>query len=311
MTDTTGTTSTASSRTRKSSAADGDGGRLLADAMSLNAIFSGASGLTLLAGAWALDGLFGVDAVQLAVLGGALLAFAADLLWLLAAPRKLRVGARLVVAADVAWVVAAIVLVAAVPDALSAAGDAALVVVTVVVAALAAGQWLGLRRIGSEPVTGAAPIGMAAERIVAADADRVWEAVADAGAYARFADGIVETEIVEGSGEGMVRVCTDDRGDQWRETCTLWNEGRRYRMSVDVDTYPWHYRALLHALAMTWELEPVEGGTRVRLRFDGAVKLGRIGRLAVRAMGRGDRIERIIDAYEREIATGRRDSLRP
>lgn len=281
--------------------ADADGGRLLADAISLNAIFSGLSGLALLAGAWALDGVSGVDAIQLAVLGAVLLAFAAALLRLLATPRNLRAGARGVIAADLAWVACAAVLVAARPDVLSTAGVTALAAVTVVVAALAVAQWLGLRRTGPHPVAGTTPIAITVERVITADPDRVWNAVADAGDYARFADGIAETEIVEGAGQGMVRICTDERGDQWRETCTLWEQGRRYRMTPDVSTYPWHYRALLSALAMTWELDPVAGGTHVRLRFDGAAKLGVIGRLAVRAMTRGGRIDKILDAYEREV----------
>jgi hypothetical protein len=43
---------------------------------------------------------------------------------------------------------------------------------------------------------------------------------------------------------------------------------------VDVSSYPAHYRMLLHEFAQTWTLEPVPGGTRIRLAFDGAVKLG-------------------------------------
>jgi hypothetical protein len=129
----------------------------------------------------------------------------------------------------------------------------------------------------------------------------VWDAIADAGGYAEFADGIAATEIVSGEHEGMVRVCTDERGGQWGETCTLWEQGRRYRMTVDVASYPPVYRALLHEFAQTWELQPVPGGTRVTLQFDAAVKLGVIGRLALKAMGRGQRLERILDAYQQHL----------
>jgi hypothetical protein len=47
------------------------------------------------------------------------------------------------------------------------------------------------------------------------------------------------------------RVCTNDRGGQWAERCTLWDEGTRYRMTVDVGSYPIYYRMLLHELTQT------------------------------------------------------------
>ena len=37
------------------------------------------------------------------------------------------------------------------------------------------------------------------------------------------------------------------------------------------------------------------------LRFDAAVKIGVLGRLAVAAMGRGDRVSSILDAYARHL----------
>lgn len=103
----------------------------------------------------------------------------------------------------------------------------------------------------------------------------------------------------------MRRACRDDRGNQWAETCTEWEDQRRYRMTVDVATYPWHYRALLHQFYQTWEVEAVGGDTRVTLRFAGAVKLGLLGRFVVAALSRRIPAERILDAYERDLlATG-------
>ena len=109
-------------------------------------------------------------------------------------------------------------------------------------------QATGLRRIRGAPAPGMTALAFRADRLLAASPAAVWDAVADASGYARFAAGIAATEIVSGAGEGMVRVCTDDRGDQLSETCTLWEPGRRYRMRVDVATYPPHYRALLDEL---------------------------------------------------------------
>lgn len=288
--------------TRASTASStGDGGRLLASAVSINAVFSVASGVVLIAGAPMLSGPIGADGWLLATVGVGLVGFGALLVWLLAAPRRLAVGARFVLVADVAWVLGAVVLLAGFPGLLAPAGRVGLGAVSAVVTAIAACQAVGLRRRGHGPMTASSPVHLRVERTVAAPVERVWEAISDAGDYGRFAPGIAHTAIVEGEREGMVRVCHDDHGSEWAETCTLWEEGHRYRMSVDVSSYPAHYRLLLHEFAQSWTLEPVPGGTRTQLAFDGAVKLGVLGRGAVRMLGRRGRLEAILDNYEREL----------
>jgi uncharacterized protein YndB with AHSA1/START domain len=296
----------------------GDGGRLLASAVSYNALFSAISGVTLSAGAPLLSGQIGLSTWILVTLGTGLVGFAALLLLLLADADRLARGAPFVVAADVAWVVAAAVLLVAVPNLLAPAGQVSLVAVSVVVAVLAAAQTLGLRRRGTRPMTAASPVHLQVERIVAAPPDQVWAAISDAGDYGRFAPGIAHTAIVSGEQEGMVRVCRDDQGGEWAETCTLWEDGHRYRMTVDVSSYPTYYRWLLEEFAQTWTVEPASTGTRLRLAFDGAVKLGVFGRAAVRMLGRQRRLDAILENYERELtgaagtgergATGVRDS---
>lgn len=291
-----------------------DGGRLLATSVSYNAIFSAICGVTLIVGAPLLSGAFGVAGWILASVGLGLVGFAALLLWLLAAPRRLTSGARAVVFADVAWVLGASVLIVGFPTLLPPAGRVALGAVSVVVAVIAVGQAVGLSRRGAAAITGTSPVRLQAERVVAAPLDRVWAAISDAGDYGRFAPGIAHTAIVSGAQHGMVRVCRDDRGGEWTETCTLWQAGHRYRMEVDVSSYPAYYRLLLHEFAQTWTVEPAPGGTRVRLAFDGAVKLGVLGRAAVRLLGRQRRLETILDGYERELTAAtdpaRRTDLR-
>lgn len=250
----------------------GDGGRLLAEVMSLNAIFSALSGLALATGAPPLAGWLGIPVWLVSSLGLGLLGFAAVLVWLLATPHRLRTGTWFVVAADLAWIVGAVVLIGLVPRALPPSGDVALTGATLVVAALAAGQLGGVARTGAGSVSGTFPLDVAAERLVPADVDRVWNAVAAAG---------------------------------WAETCTEWEDRRGYRMTVDVATCPWHYRALLHEFSQAWEVEAAGGHTRVTLRLAGEVKLGLLGRLVVAALSRRRPAERILAAYERDLlATG-------
>lgn len=279
----------------------GDGGRLLAAVMSLNAVFSGLCGLGLTVASPWLARWLGVASGLVAAVGVALIGFAAVLVWLLATPSRLRAGARLVAAADLMWILGAGIVIGVLPGALPASGDVVLAGVTVVVGGLAAGQLVGMAKIGPDTASGTFPLDLDADRVVAADAPRVWEAIADAGGYADYVDGLAASAIVSGEGEGMVRVCRDERGNQWRETCTAWDPGRGYRMTVDVTTYPWHYRMLLDELAQTWQVEPGGEGTRVTLRFTGAVKLGVIGRLAVRVLRARVPVERILDRYERAV----------
>lgn len=286
---------------RGASDADGDDGSSLANAVSVNAVFSAASGLGLLAGAPLLAGWFEVDGWLLAGIGGGLILFAGLLVWLLADPPRLAVGVWWVLGADVAWIGGAVALLVVAPNVLSTSGRSALTAVTLVVAVIVVGQLVGLRRRGSGPMDATSPITLQVERTITAPPDRVWGAVSDAGDYARFAPGIATTRIVAGQGEGMVRLCRDDQGGEWAETCTLWDEGHRYRMDVDVDSYPAYYRMLLAEFAQTWTLAPAAAGTHVRLAFDGRVKLGIIGRAAARLLGNPRRLEAILHGYEREL----------
>lgn len=278
-----------------------DPGRQLAAAMSLNALFSAGCGLVLLGFAPALRGLVGVPAWLAAGLGVGLLAFAGVLLWILAGPARLVAGGRAAVIADLGWVGGAALVLVGFPSLLTTSGNVALVVVTLVVAALAAGQAHGLRRIRGRHATGTRPLTVRADRVLAAPPERVWAAVADVADYARFTQTIAATEVVSGEGEGLVRACADQRGRRWSETCTLWEQGHRYRMTVDVGTYPVYYRVLLHELAQSWLLEPAAEGTRLTLSFDARLKLGVIGALVGKILAGQLDIDAIVDAYEREL----------
>lgn len=122
---------------------------LLSKAMTKNAIFSGLAGLVLIVGASGLDGWLGVDAWLLAAIGLGLVVYAADLMWWSRSSRWLVTGGRMAVVADIGWVVAATALIAF-TAVLTSQGEAALALVSVVIAALAAAQWLGLRKLAAD-----------------------------------------------------------------------------------------------------------------------------------------------------------------
>jgi len=271
----------------------------LADVISFNALFSLVSGVVLSTGVVA--SRLGIPPLVALGVGAGLVGFAVVLLVGLARVGHLRTVAMLAVAADLGWITAACLLLLTAPEALSPTGRVTLAAVTVVVALLAPLQGWGLRRIGRRGVTGTTALHAAATTLVAAPASDVWAAVADAGGFARFADGIAATDVIGPVGPGMVRSCTDNRGASWTERCTAWDEGHRYRMTVDVSTYPWQYRALFHALSQTWTVEPRGQGTRLGLDFDGQIKLGLVGRLAATTLRPRQRIEDILAHYEEQL----------
>ncbi len=278
-----------------STATDGDGGVLLADALSINALTSGFTGAVLALGSPWLDGPLGGHTAVLAAVGLGLVLFAVGIVVVLARPAVLGRAARAVIAADVAWVAGAAVVVPA--DVLSPLGDLLLVAISAVVAGFAAAQAVGLRRAGSTRRLGVRPVEISGSREVDAPPQAAWAMVADAAGYAAFAPGIAATTADGAVGEGMRRTCTDDAGNAWSETCTLVEPGRSYRMEVDTDTYPLRHRLVLDRFGMTWQVEPIAAGSRLELTFSGGTMLGVLGRLAMAALTADAPHERILDAY--------------
>ncbi|MCH8986425.1 MAG: SRPBCC family protein [Acidobacteria bacterium] len=138
-------------------------------------------------------------------------------------------------------------------------------------------------------------------RVFNAPIDIVWEVVSDAGGYHRVVDTLRHTEITSGDGLGMVRHCIDTKGREWNEACTLWEPGKRMRMTVDVASYPSAFRAIFERVVGTWSVEELADGVHLSMRFDGATKLGPIGKAAVVAMGRKSVLGSIMDGYETQI----------
>lgn len=61
----------------------------------------------------------------------------------------------------------------------------------------------------------------------------------------------------------MVRECTGINGASWRETCTLWEDGRRYAINIDTGTYPYP----VQAMSAIFGVEPAPDGSRVTMQF--------------------------------------------
>lgn len=146
-------------------------------------------------------------------------------------------------------------------------------------------------------------IAFEARRVVDAPPDVVWKVVSDLVGFADVAPSLTRIEIVAGEGQGTRRRCHDTRGRSWEEVCTVWDEGRTYTMRVDTATYPFPLRHLLRGLQGTWTVDPVDGGTRITMRFEAEPGLGIVGRFLVAGMAPRFRreSEQILDAWEERI----------
>lgn len=80
-------------------------------------------------------------------------------------------------------------------------------------------------------------------RKVKAPKDVVWKIINDHPAYADVADNISKVEVIEGDSLGMQRRCYGPDGENWTETCDLYEEGRIYGFNVhtEAEGYPYPF----------------------------------------------------------------------
>lgn len=117
---------------------------MLTNSLRANALFSAASGITLVGASERLADVFGVPGWSVLAVGAALIPFAGVVWWVSTSPRPRYV--QLIIAADTAWVLAAIVLIAGFPQTMTTIGLWALALATLIVADLAIVQGIGLHR---------------------------------------------------------------------------------------------------------------------------------------------------------------------
>ena len=109
-----------------------------------------------------------------------------------------------------------------------------------------------------------------------------WRVMTDHRGYADVADNLSRVAVLEGHGLGMRRRCFDTKERRWTERCVVWEEGRRFSFLVDTAAADYPYP--LQRLQGTWALEPIAGGTRVRMDFAATAKGGRFGHVLLLAM---------------------------
>ncbi|WGH78576.1 SRPBCC family protein [Jannaschia ovalis] len=219
--------------------------------LGLNAAFSLAMGAGLLiAPNVSADLLFRESAswqpAALRLLGAGLILFGAALI-LMARDRFLTAGQVLVITMmDIGWILGSALLLLVGGGLFSGFGQAVILAVAGVVAVFAIGQFVGARRI--EPPLSQASVTIAGGKIrasvsraVDAPQDVVWRVMTDHPGYADVADNISKVEVVRGEGLGMQRRCYSPKGENWLETCDLYEDGRAFgfRIHTEADDYPY------------------------------------------------------------------------
>ena len=231
-------------------------------ALRANTVFSIASGVILLVGGWSLAHSWGVRQPAVPpLLGAAVTCFGLLAAWVAVLPAApLRRWTVLVASADVSWVTASVALLIWYP--LTVAGAVVVAWLAAVVAALAAWQLVGRAAARGDDALADVDV-MQASRVLAAPPADVWPLLADHDLYGRLAPNLSTVETVNGAGQPLRRRYTDTAGQHWQETCTVWDEGRRFAIDVDTSDYPYPLR-LMRGL---WQVDPYAGGSRVIIRF--------------------------------------------
>lgn len=144
---------------------------------------------------------------------------------------------------------------------------------------------------------------MEASRMIDAPVALVWGIVSDLDSYQQHTGTLTETTVISGDSQGAVRRCVDASGNHWLETCTTWDEERRYVMDVDVSTYPARYRMLFRSFKGTWSVEPVDDRTRVTIRFEADLRrIPGVARVAKKLSERiRSEIDAILESYAAEV----------
>ena len=136
----------------------------------------------------------------------------------------------------------------------------------------------------------------------------VWPVIADVEHYADFAPNLSSAHVVEGSGLGMTRSCSNLDGQPWKEECVLWEEGHRYAFRVDTSDYPYPLRKMQG----TWTVEEAGESSVVSMRFEYEMKFGLIGRAIapfLRPVFKRTCVE-LLDNWERKINESTREAMR-
>jgi len=214
-------------------------------------------------------------AMGLRALGVGLLGFAALVYGLSKYKFVSRAMVNEIVVLDALWVIGSIGLIAFYGQAFTTTGMLIVAAVAVVVAFFAVSQFVSAAKIVKPiPVASvskrAEKLHATVKRTVRAPTETVWEVMTDHPAYADVADNISKVEVVSGEGLGMKRRCYGPKGENWDETCDVYEPGRAYgfRIHTEAKDYPYPFAEL----SGHWSVEKHKAGAEFEIRIIATLK---------------------------------------
>ena len=235
----------------------------LQKALQINALFSGLSGILLVAGHNRVAGLFDTpNSSVFQVIGAALIYFSLTIVFEIKHQNLLRV--LFIIVQDSLWVIGSVILLIFQPFDISMTGNGVIAAIALIVLLMAISQTNGLAQTDSIANKGIKQLRF--ERTVNASKASVWNVISDVANYHEVAPNVDDVKIISGEGKGMVRSCSHGK-DSWTETCSLWEEEKEYAFEVNTDApdYPYPFKYLKG----NWKVEAIDNSqTRVIMLFE-------------------------------------------
>ena len=235
----------------------------LQKSLSINAIFSGISGLGLILFHKSIAKLFNIDQSNIFwIIGIGLVFFALTILYEIKKQRQLAVV--WIIVQDFIWVIASSILLILKPFNISSSGNNAIAIVALIVFIMALNQSSALAQTKDTTEKGRKQL--VYKRAIKADKSEVWKVVSDVANYHQVAPNIDEVKIVSGKDEGMVRSCSHGK-DSWTETCSIWQEEETYSFIVNTSEPDYPYP--LSFLQGTWNVIEIGANeTEIEMIFE-------------------------------------------
>lgn len=95
--------------------------------------------------------------------------------------------------------------------------------------------------------------------------------------YADVASNISNVEVLSGEGIGMQRRCFGPRGENWTETCDLFEDGRSYGFKIHTEAPDYPYP--ISDLQGRWSVAPKGAGSEFSIDIEAMPKGGFISRM--------------------------------
>jgi ribosome-associated toxin RatA of RatAB toxin-antitoxin module len=232
-------------------------------ALTINATFSGLSGILLIIFRQHWMTLFEVDyTTPFLVVGSLLIFFSFTILYEI--KRQNAFAILWIITQDVLWVIGSIWLLIFNPFDFSRGGNYMIAVVMLIVLFMALNQTSALAQVDS--VQGKKIKYFNFTRAVAASKSDVWKVISDVANYHKVAPNVDDVKIISGEGQGMIRSCSHGK-DNWTETCSAWQEEKAYSFIVNTTApdYPYPFKYLKG----TWEVEEIDfTHTTIKMHFE-------------------------------------------